>query len=927
MLKSRVSPSLAAALLAVVFATAARAADPAKLDDSSDPTEGNIAKLTGRILEKSHYTRRPFDEEVSRKFFDRYIDSLDYSHMMFLESDVKEFEVYRDKLGEMTLRLGDTSPAHLIFARYLVRLKQQTEFVNGLLQTNAFEFTGDDRYTPDRHTSPRPKDMAEARELWRQRLRHEYLQDKMAAGIVHLGGVLSSAPGGGWVIRSEDPKPDAVRVAPGRLNGAKGEEIGAIDLEIQPVTNIVLRLHQTNAPASLTIKRAGLTNGVYSVALAVGKINWIQQTTGPVKDADGRDLGTMTNEVERLTNVVLRLRQPVAPFGLATEKLFDTNGVLRATATFSGTNYAWIDLENQDPEKIVKTLRNHYNRLAREESQFAKDDVLAIYLNALAHVYDPHTDYMGRREYEDFAMQMKLSLFGIGALLEATDEGYCKIKELMPGPAKRSSQVHVGDRIVGVGQRDGEMVDVVGMRLPNIVQMIRGPKGTVVNLSILRGEETGDIAPKAVTLVRDEIKLEDKAAKARLIEIPVSDNKVARLGVIDLSSFYADISVNGSPSSDPKSTTADVAKLLAKLNKEKVDGVILDLRRNGGGSLEEAINLSGLFIKEGPIVQVKDMNGDTQVEKDRDPSVLYGGPLVVLTSRFSASASEILAGALQDYDRALIVGDSSTHGKGTVQTLVELAHFMDQYHWEHSYNPGVVKLTIKMFFRPSGASTQLIGVAPDVILPSVNNYAKVGEKALDDALQPDRVEPANYTKVDEVKAYVTELRKLESERVEHEQDFVYVKEDIEAYKKLLADKSLSLNEEARRKEKFDLEARLEARRHEERSRPPSSHRVYDLTLANVGEPGLPEPLPRGNPFSARSSATGDDDDDAIISVSGGRRQSRFVIKDTAGQVVPSTIEPAGFDPELEETERVLMDYINALRASGRLITMTGSEAR
>jgi carboxyl-terminal processing protease len=454
---------------------------------------------------------------------------------------------------------------------------------------------------------------------------------------------------------------------------------------------------------------------------------------------------------------------------------------------------------------------------------------------------------------------------------------------------------------------DADMVDVVGMRLTKTVQMIRGPKGTVVKLVMIPADAGDDSVRKTVTLVRDEIKLEDKAAKAKLVEVPRPDAAPLRLGVIDLDSFYAEMAFDGNHVAEPKSTTVDVAKLLKKLMAEKVDGVILDLRRNGGGSLEEAITLTGLFIKKGPVVQVKNSFGDMMtmekpLDKEHDYGVFYDGPLVVLTSRFSASASEILAGALQDYGRALIVGDSATHGKGTVQTIVNLAPRMEQYKMAHTYDPGALKLTVKKFYRPSGASTQKEGVRPDIVLPSVNNYAKLGEAALENALEWDEVHSAEFTKVNDVKPFLATLRKLDGDRVASEQDFAYVREDITAYKKAIAEKSVSLNEASRRREKIENEAKNEARLHEELLRPPSRNKIYELSLKKLDSAGLPVPVALTNnipnpPETASADPAAHDDE---------------------AEAAP---RPPSIDVGLEETERVLADYINLWKSETRAVTL------
>ncbi|MFN7139414.1 MAG: S41 family peptidase, partial [Limisphaerales bacterium] len=384
-------------------------------------------------------------------------------------------------------------------------------------------------------------------------------------------------------------------------------------------------------------------------------------------------------------------------------------------------------------EQIVETLTNRYNRLQRTFKEFSKDEVFELFLTALSRSYDPHSDYMGKSQMENFAISMKLSLFGIGAVL-TTEDDYCKIQSLVPGaPAAKSKQIKEGDRIVAVAQKGQEPVDCVGMKLNKVVEMIRGPKGTEVQLTIVPVDAPDTSTRKVVTLVRDEVKLEDQEAKAKIIEMPNSAGKNVRVGVIDLPSFYENMEARGGE--DHKSTSADIARLLKKLNEEKVSGLILDLRRNGGGSLNEAIKLTGLFIKKGPVVQVKDSSGRIVVDSDTDPSIAYDGPMVVLTSRFSASASEILAGALQDYGRALVVGDSSTHGKGTVQQLLALQSILDDNRLPYAYDPGSLKFTIRQFYRASGASTQLKGVIPDLVLPSVNNHAEIGESALSNPLE------------------------------------------------------------------------------------------------------------------------------------------------------------------------------------------------
>ncbi len=560
-------------------------------------------------------------------------------------------------------------------------------------------------------------------------------------------------------------------------------------------------------------------------------------------------------------------------------------------------------------EQIIDTLTRRYNRNLRYFKDWDSDDVLEIYLTSLAHAYDPHSDYMGKSQLESFSISMNLSLFGIGAEL-GVDDGYCVIRKLVAGgPAEKGKKLKVGDRIVEVGQSNAPPVDIVDMSLSKAVQLIRGPKGTEVRLTIMPANSS---ERKVVSIIRDEIKLEDQAAKGKLIEWPRPDGKPVRLGIIDLPSFYASVNLgenHGVP--EQKSTSADVALLLKKFKAEKVDGVILDLRHNGGGSLEEAVKLTGLFIKQGPVVQVRASDGDVFVDEDTDPSVTYDGPLIVLTSRFSASASEIVAGALQDYGRALIVGDISTHGKGTVQNMNSLRPFMRWHGGYFTNDPGALKLTIRKFYRPSGASTQLKGVTPDIVLPSVLNYVKdVGESSLDNPLPWDTITPAEYDPVNEVKPYLPQLRKWSDERVATNEDFVYIRQDIEKFRKQQAANAVSLNEKVRLKELNEDVARQKAREKERLARKERDEKIYEISLEQAKQPGLPAPLQFG--ANATNHLAGAN---TVMSAAGTNMVS------TATQTTASALEGEDddsdansppLDPAMSEVERILMDYISVL---------------
>jgi carboxyl-terminal processing protease len=516
-----------------------------------------------------------------------------------------------------------------------------------------------------------------------------------------------------------------------------------------------------------------------------------------------------------------------------------------------------------------------------------RDEVLGVYLDALAHVYDPHSDYLGHEQMESLSIALSLSLFGIGATLENAD-GYCKIQNVVAGgPAARSGLLKVGDRIVAVAQAGKEPVDVANLPLSRTVELIRGPKGSTVTLKILPAGAADGSLPRTASIVRDQVKLEDQEAKARIVDVPTGKGTTLRLGVIDLPSFYADI--GGPEAAGHRSATADVARLLAKLKAEDVEGVVLDVRQNGGGSLDEAISLTGLFIRQGPVVQTKDQAGAIEVGTDKDPAVLYDGPLVVLTSRFSASATEILAGALQDYGRALVVGDPSTFGKGTVQNILPLARIMDKMGLAHSYDPGALKVTISKFYRPSGASTQLRGVASDIVLPSTSDVSDVSESALKDPLPWDVVPSASYEHLNRVAPYVAEMREKSRRRVAAEKDFAYLEGDIARIQRTVATKSVSLNEPERRREQMQDKARRAEREQEDRALGANRPTTYEITLENASSPGLPPPVVATNVEDRASSAvhsptTGDLDEVA-------KGQS------WAGGVV------------LHEAERILADYV------------------
>lgn len=633
-------------------------------------TDSATTVVTSKLLEKSQFAHTQLDEKLANKFLDRYIDTLDANHMLFLQSDLDEFAKFRPTLAQATRERGDFSAAHIIFKRYMERLDQRVAFITDTLATAKFEFTAEESFAYDRKKLPHPTDLEAAKSIWLQQLRYEYLQEKLA-----------------------------------------------------------------------------------------GK-----------KDAD-----------------------------------------------------------------IPKLLTRRSGRTVETMRKLTDKGILEIYLESLAQTYDPHSDYMGPEQLKSFEISMNLSLIGIGATLRS-DDGFCKVLELVPGgPAERSGLIKSGDRIVGVAQKEGdEYTDLIDLPLSQAVDMIRGKEGSTVYLNIIPANAADDSVRKAITIVREEIKLEDQQAKAQVIDFPLGD-KTHRVGVIDLPTFYAG---DGDGKGAPTSCTTDVARLIDKLKKENVTGIILDLRRNGGGSLQEAIDLTGLFISSGPVVQTRNFEGRLEVGKDRNDKVAYDGPLVVLTSRFSASASEIVAGALQDYGRAVIVGDTSTFGKGTVQTIVPLARIMQQDGIVPGSDPGALKVTISKFYRPSGKSTQLEGVKADVVIPSLSDVPEIGESDLQNPLPWDTIAATDYSESNLVTPSLSTLRERSKARIEKDIDFAELKNEALRFAKLREDKTVSLNETQRKTEKEELKAKAEKIKKDRIARLGKPLPAFEVTLKNVDQPGL-----------------------------------------------------------------------------------------
>ena len=482
-----------------------------------------------------------------------------------------------------------------------------------------------------------------------------------------------------------------------------------------------------------------------------------------------------------------------------------------------------------------ETVTRRYDQVLRNVREMEDDDVIKTFLSALAQSYDPHSEYLSPSDLENFQISMKLSLVGVGAVLSSED-GYAKVKEIVPGgPADRDGRLGVSDRIAAVAQGDEEFEDVVDMKLDKVVEKIRGRKGTVVRLLVIPSDATDPSKRKIIDIRRDEVKLKDQEAKAEVLDLGEQGGRPARIGWITLPSFYANMENRGTP----KSTTQDVTSLLARLKREGIQGLIIDLRRDGGGSLEEAINLTGLFIPKGPVVQAKDSNGKITVSQDTNPDVTYSGPLMVLTNRLSASASEIFAAALQDYGRAVVLGDERTFGKGTVQTVLDLGRLMSPFSLGTA-DAGALKLTIQKFYRVRGGSTQLNGVESDIILPSLTDNSEIGEGSLKNRLAYDEVAPVKIA--DSMAAtplFLNDLRARSAARVAADPEFGYTLDDMHRVREKMDQNTISLNEKVRRKELVEDKQRKEGRDKERQSRGPAlGVQAYELTLDDLSAPKL-----------------------------------------------------------------------------------------
>lgn len=461
-------------------------------------------------------------------------------------------------------------------------------------------------------------------------------------------------------------------------------------------------------------------------------------------------------------------------------------------------------LNKKTPEEAVIAVRKRYERMLRNVREMEGIEVAEIYLSAIARLYDPHSTYFSGSTYAEFMVQMRLQLVGIGAQLGLEDD-LCVIREIIPGgPADLGKELKPNDKIIAVAQGGAEPVDVIGMKLRKIVELIKGEKGTQVHLTIQPADEPD--ARREIVLTRDTVKLNSARARAAVFDLPDAEGKIQPIGVITLPAFYGPAGEGDTDEGEKTTASLDVARLIDQLKAQDIQGLVLDLRRNGGGYLNEAIELAGLFIPQGPVVQVKDHDGGVEVARDMNSKVAYTGPLAVLVDRFSASASEIVAGALQNYGRGIIVGDSSTHGKGSVQTIFEMKRASRALSLT-SEKTGAAKFTVQKYYLPSGASTQLKGVVPDIVLPSIDDFiSNIGEASLPRAMVWDQISTSFFDGEPLDARVLTPLREASVKRQAELEEFSYLKKNVDWFKARQEQKVISVNLDRRQKQKVEDDA-------------------------------------------------------------------------------------------------------------------------
>jgi carboxyl-terminal processing protease len=570
-------------------------------------------------------------------------------------------------------------------------------------------------------------------------------------------------------------------------------------------------------------------------------------------------------------------------------------------------------LNDKTTEEAKERITKRYERQLRSIKEFGSSDVQEVFLTSLTHIFDPHSTFFSSDTFEDFSIHMRLSLVGIGALLSEED-GYCVIRELIPGgPAKNTTDLKPNDRIVAVAQGDGEPVDIIDMGLRKVVDQIRGEKGSVVNLTIIPADAVDESERRVVSIVRDTVRINSSRCEGEIFTVPTASGSTMSMGVIDIPGFYGSDEIDDQGNRVITSVTTDVEELVLKMKDAGVQGIVLDLRRNGGGLLNEAVDMTGLFISRGPVVQVKDSYGKILARSDRNPKVVYNGPLAVLTSRHSASASEILAGALQNYGRALIIGNDSTHGKGTVQQVLPLEDYVLRT-YNSSNKAGAAKLTIQKYYLPNGFSVQRKGVVSDISLPSVADITAVGEADLDNALAWDYIKPARFfVEMTLKKPFIETLQEQSKQRRLQLEEFGFLKQRIGWYEEREEQKTISLNLEKRKlimeEDKEFIDQMKEKQRQLAEINFDSTEVKLDSVLKEEAEneeeeePDLAStevvPLEEDGEL-AQTKPTPSEDSDIEVA------------ENEAGEEEEEDEEPVpDFDIQLRETLRIMVDAVNA----------------
>ena len=559
-----------------------------------------------------------------------------------------------------------------------------------------------------------------------------------------------------------------------------------------------------------------------------------------------------------------------------------------------------LKLAGKDDKSIRETLDKRYENYVNRIGKLNNEDVFQMFMNAYATAIEPHTNYLGPRSADNFDIAMRLSLEGIGCVLQSRDD-YTIIREVVPGsPAEKSGKLKVGDRIVGVAQGNAPFTDVLGWRLDDVVALVRGEKGTTVRLDVIPGDGGVDAKHVSVSMVRNKISMEEQAAKKSIIK--VKENGVERrIGVIALPTFYQDFEGRRKGEKDFRSATRDVERILTELKKDKVDNVLIDLRNNGGGSLTEAVELTGLFIDKGPVVMQRTAEGRVEVESDVKPGLAWDGPMGVLINRGSASASEIFAAAIQDYGRGLVIGEPS-FGKGTVQTLIDL----DRFAPDEKARYGELKMTIAQFFRINGGTTQLRGVTPDIKLPVMTDLDSFGESSYDNALPWVAIKPATYMPLGNLKELVAPLQQRHEARIAKDKDFQFLQEDIAEVLKLRKENVISLNEAVRRKERDTQDARSKLRE------------------ARLGGTSATPDEPASGPGSKEKRAETPDPTKAeksVVAVRGAPRQDDGLQADERNLQSELAAEKAAKDAKdvmLQEAANILADEVGMLKTDLRM---------